>query len=127
MTFEEAKKLLSASIRSECRDHAFGDREVFWEDGNGDEVGGGYFGGGGGSVWIFGTDYAWAGSEARELSRCGTVGAIDRNDSTGPDEYRDGQIMPSLTFDGVLKEICTPHPADVGDPDMDEGEWSWNG
>ena len=109
MTFGEAKKLLGASIRSECRDHAFGDREVFWGDRDGNEVGGGYFGSES-HVWI--EDDSWSGSDARELARCGTVGAIDRNDSTGPDQYTDGACMPGLTLEGVKKEICTPPDGD---------------
>lgn len=96
MTFEEAKKLLNDCERQECRDHAFGDREVFWVfdiDGVKIDIADGYFGGGSRSVWILDPTVEmdrceFTGEQARELAKCGKVTIIDRNDETGPDEYR---------------------------------------
>lgn len=45
MTLEEAKQVLSESIREELRDHAFGDREIFWLDSKGQEIASGYMSG----------------------------------------------------------------------------------
>lgn len=115
MTFDEVKTLLNSCVRSECRDHAFGDREIFWNRPDGSLVAEGYCGRDGASVWPacneedgkelfefpkFSDDQQW------ELLRCGTRGKISRNDSTGPDTYRDGRCMPGLTLNGVRKELC---------------------
>ena len=118
MTFDEAKKLLSASIRSELRDHAFGDREIYWDNSDGHEVAQGYLGGGEHDyVGVCHTpiDHTsnkphpgstpFLGEEARELARLGKFGAVERNDSTGPDQYRDGDCMPGLTLAGVFQEL----------------------
>jgi hypothetical protein len=101
ITLEEARTILNGAIRTECRDHAFGDREVYWytedqiaridsEDPEGvewgDEVGGGYFGQGGSTVWIGETTFN--GADAYELVKCGQRAQIGRNDTTGDDQYR---------------------------------------
>lgn len=124
MNFEEAKIFLSNQTRWELRDHAFGDTEFGWNNSEGEEVAGGYSGGGTCNVWIknpeglsmsIGGYYSgenpevsFKGEEARELKKCGTLDAVERNDETGPDTYVEGVIMPSLTKEGVLKEITTP-------------------
>jgi hypothetical protein len=87
-TYEQALNLLGLCERGELRDHAFGDREVFWIR-NGVEVAGGYFGGGNADVWIneeFGGG-SFKGNEARELAARGSNVKIERNDETGPDTY----------------------------------------
>jgi len=89
MTFERASNLLGVCTRYESRDHAFGDREVFWRRGE-VEVADGYFGGGDAEVFIhedFGGG-AFKGDEARRLAERGSMVVLGRNDETGPDEYR---------------------------------------
>ena len=89
-----AKELLGLCIRYENRDHAFGDREVFWKENENDQhdVAEGYFGGGDAEVCIISTTtdetvMKFTGNEARELGRCGRIVHIGRNDETGPDRY----------------------------------------
>lgn len=89
LTLQDAIKLLGRCTRYESRDHAFGDREVFWRDIDGEEVADGYFGGGSANVYIheqFGGG-AFEGSDARNLVQCGRDSVIGRNDETGPDYY----------------------------------------
>lgn len=117
MTLDEAKTLLSACVRDELVDHAFGDAEVSWMR-NGVEVACGYFGGTGDSVGSYDliTDtedqkakrWSFKDADARQLRYLGNSGRHDRNDSIGPDNYIEGQCMPELTLGGVLKEICSP-------------------
>lgn len=111
MTLEEAKELLNQCTRHECRDHAFGDREIYFTMGAVD-VAEGYAGGGRSDIVIYGAspeeDARFNGKEADELFECGAVGGIERNDSTGPDEYQEGECMPGLTLEGVLDELTTP-------------------
>lgn len=103
MNFQEAKELLSSCERSELRDHAFGDSEIFWSK-DGKEVGGGYFGGKEASVWI--DDQAsFDGEEARTLRECGTLTNVERNDETGPDDYTEGDVMPGLSKGDVFHEL----------------------
>jgi hypothetical protein len=106
--------LLSVAKRSELRDHAFGDREVFWdldlvaaEDFSREEgsVAGGYFGSGSASLWMVHSTLSWSGEVARDLAKLGGLGVIERNDSTGPDTYAEGVTMPALTLEGVAAEI----------------------
>lgn len=104
MEYEQAAEILGKATRSELRDHAFGDREVFWTVGD-VQVAGGYFGGGRADVWFSSGEGGWSGEEARKLSELGTLGVVDRNDETGPDEYVDGKTMPGLTLEGVRKEL----------------------
>ena len=90
-----AKECLNLCEREELRDHAFGDREIVWTF-EGQEVAGGYFGSTGQSVWINklgqpGTEIgSFEGDEARELSSCGKLKALHRNDMQGDaiPEYR---------------------------------------
>ena len=106
MDIATAKNILNDAYRHELRDHAFGDREVFWTEGpetDSEEVADGYFGGGHAVVGIGGN--SWKGREARELSRCGRAGRVERNDSTGPARYQDGACMPGLTLEGVKEEL----------------------
>ena len=88
LTFEQASNLLGMCQRGELRDHAFGDRELFWVR-SGVEVASGYFGGGKMEVWInedFGGG-TFEGEEAKKLSVRGSNVKIERNDETGPDRY----------------------------------------
>jgi hypothetical protein len=116
MTLEEAKMLLTDSVRCELRDHAFGDREVSWYRQDGKMIADGYFGGGKSCVSFIvprdeNSDDGWEtladfeGEEAQELAKCGTVGQVERNDSTGPPTYSDGACMPGLTLKGVRDEL----------------------
>lgn len=102
MELSEAKATLNLCVRGECRDHAFGDVEVFWTR-DGEEVADGYFGGGTASVHVQGTSFQ--GSEAHELRACGAEGEIGRNDETGPDEFIEGFTMPALTKEYVRHEL----------------------
>jgi len=106
MDTDEAREVLSACQRSELRDHAFGDKEVYWTR-DGEDVGVGYFGGGRASVWIHkeDTDFTADGETARELSECGTLKHVERNDEMGPDTYVEDKIMHGLTKEGVLEEL----------------------
>ncbi len=103
MTFEEAKALLSQSVRDELRDHAFGDREIYWTTVGGEDVASGYCGEGITSVTV-GETY-FIGEQAVELAKLGRTGSIERNDSTGPDEYQDGRVMRGLTSDDIAFEL----------------------
>jgi hypothetical protein len=113
MTLEQAKALLEVCVRNELRDHAFGDREIDWQDprllalGQNAVIATGYFGSRGGEVEIHaeGGRKTWYGNDADELVGCGILGRISRNDETGPDEYKDGACMPGLTIEGVRKEL----------------------
>jgi len=104
LSFEEAKALLSTCTRSELRDHAFGDREIYFEDAAGNAVAEGYSGSGDVSIEISGSHFV--GIEAQQLILLGHVGAVERNDSSGPDEYVDGKVTPGLTIGGVFDELC---------------------
>lgn len=102
MNFETAKTLLSECDRHELRDHAFGDVEVMWMK-DGQKVAEGYFSHTRADVVINGVSFE--GADAIDLSKCGTIGNIERNDETGPDEFVLGQTMPGLTREGVNKEL----------------------
>ena len=102
MTVDEAKVLLTTCVRSELRDHAFGDMEVTWLDKQGNVVADGYYGS---SSHVGFDGSAFKGEDARELRSCGSEGEVSRNDETGPDEFRQGEIMPGLTLAGVRKEL----------------------
>lgn len=93
-SFEYAKWLLAQCDRTECWDHYFGDREVYWTYNN-TYVADGYFGAGSANVYVLDitapTDqdrFTFRGEQARELARLGKTVSIGRNDETGPDEYR---------------------------------------
>jgi hypothetical protein len=113
---EEARTILSTLKRSELRDHAFGDREIFWEDADGKVVAEGYVGEGTPCVGTTDKDedfaydfkFSFIDRDALDLVKCGTRGVIERNDSTGPDRYQDGKCMPGLTLEGVRKELTKP-------------------
>lgn len=106
MDLEYAKTLLRGCVRSELQDHAFGDAEVSW-DYNGTPLADGYFSATIQSVTVRVPDdvSVFKGEEALELRKLGEEGAIGRNDETGPDEYAEGQIMPSLTKNAVFEEL----------------------
>ena len=121
ISFEQAEKILNGARRYELRDHAFGEREITWvvdEHIGASVIADGYSGSSGCFVTVYEpggydreangeevvkTDFD--GYEARKLLKCGLVGAIERNDSTGPDTYVDGRVMPALTLEGVLREL----------------------
>lgn len=116
MNFEEAKTLLSGAVKSELRDHAFGDCEVLWyvEDKNSDvegaltEIASGYFGSGEALVSVeipHEGRGSFKGEEAYELRKCFAKEMVERNDETGPDEFVVGQVMPGLTLEGVRREL----------------------
>ena len=136
MNLKEAMKVLEGTVRGECRDHAFGDREVTWflvKDGLVVGVAAdGYFGGGSSGVsvyttpipyeepWDFETGggyvaedlaedaYASTEFDGRDARELLKCGSlsVSRNDETGPDTYQDGKCMPALTLEGVRKELC---------------------
>lgn len=111
MNIDEAKVLLNACEREELRDHAFGDAEVYWMKGEGDdrkEVAFGYFGGGSTTgITIKGEDdeVSFEGADARALRNCGTTGHVERNDETGPDTFNEGNVMPGLSKGDVFHEL----------------------
>jgi hypothetical protein len=107
MELEEAKKLLDSATRHELRDHAFGDTEVYWVLGK-KEIACGYFGGGQDGVSVFKPaedSTSFSGEEARVLRECGTLGDVERNDETGPNEFIEGKTEPGLTLEGVREEL----------------------
>lgn len=85
MDIEQAKQIVRTLKRFECRDLTFGDAEVFLEDNNKNQIGGGYFDRGEGSLWFNynGTSYSFLNSEAYELRYLIPVGGISRNDNNG--------------------------------------------
>lgn len=105
MELQEAKDVLNGCKRGECRDHAFGDREVYWTKA-GEDIAGGYFGGGSAEVWFEAPlEGSFKGDDAYELAKCGSTVEVSRNDSTGPDEYNEGEIMPGLSKGDVFHEL----------------------
>lgn len=104
MELQEAKDILGGCVRSENRDHAFGDCEVFWTK-NGLLIAEGYFGGGDASVRIDEPEGSFKGEQAHALRAFGTTGLISRNDETGPDEFVLGEVMPGLSKGDVFHEL----------------------
>lgn len=119
ITLADALSLLNLCTRSELRDHAFGDREVTWTDAAGNGVGF-YCNSGKPPHHVYITRFDGNGDEVEsaefpatsQMMQTGMVCIIERNDSTGPDNYQDGACMPGLTLAGVKEELCTP-PADL--------------
>jgi hypothetical protein len=111
VTFDNAKLILAGCTRSELRDHAFGDREIYWTSPSGEPIASGYSSDDGQEVYIEETTFY--STEAVELFACGTLGTVERNDSAGPDEYKDGACMPGLTLGGVLREITEEEPVAI--------------
>ncbi len=81
MDFDLAAKILSESIRDELRDHAFGDKEIYWRNNYGHQVATGYVGSSGAECGMAGFDVSFSEAEARELAKLGTLGQVERNDS----------------------------------------------
>lgn len=81
MYFGLAAKILSESIRDELRDHAFGDKEIYWRNNYGHLVATGYVGPRRADCGMAGFDVSFSEKEARELVRLGTLGNVERNDS----------------------------------------------
>ena len=115
MEFAEAKGILDACERTELRDHAFGDRVISWTK-RGYEVAYGYSGSSGCGVHIVG-DSSFEGDEAKDLVNCGTLVHTQRNDSTGPEDYVEGRIMPGLTRESVKQELIMKKR-------LDEKDWN---
>lgn len=103
MNVETAKLILNDCVRTELRDHAFGDKEVWWFKGP-IEIAFGYFGGGRAEVSL-GPAFHFTNAHATALEECGTLTVVERNDETGPDSFVVGQIMPGLAKDAVRKEL----------------------
>lgn len=84
ITFDQAKELLSTSNRSELRDHAFGDREVYFEDAQGNEIAAGYY-----AMTCCDVEFndgtCFSGEEARILIKMGKLINVERNDSQDDD------------------------------------------
>lgn len=88
MTVAEAQAFLSGSSKFECRDHSFGDREVYWSK-DGKDIADGYFGSSSQHVSIQGQRFV--GNDAYLLDKVACRrehGSISRNDETGEDYYR---------------------------------------
>ena len=77
-TIDQVKARLSECVRSELRDHAFGDAEVYWTL-NDEEIASGYFGLDACEIYVDGLKLV--GDEARQLRQCGTLGKVERNDA----------------------------------------------
>jgi hypothetical protein len=110
MELEEAKTLLSTAVKSELRDHAFGDCEVVWTVGYAENgtvghtnIAHGYFGSGESYVRV--GDTRFEGDEAFWLRQFCASQKVERNDETGPDDFEIGRVMPGLTLEGVRKEL----------------------
>lgn len=103
--FERACAILSECTKDELRDHAFGDREITWYNKYDQTVASGYSGRDGREVTFCGFDAYFEGSDASVLIDLGSLADVERNDSTGPDEFEDGNVMPGLTNEGVLNEL----------------------
>lgn len=103
MNINTARIILDDCIREELRDHAFGDVEVYWFK-DGKEIATGYFGSQNSEVALSAKSH-FRGNEARVLRECGTLGAVSRNDETGPEEFVLGETMPGLTLEDVRDEV----------------------
>jgi hypothetical protein len=86
MTFDLAKAILAESIRDELRDHAFGDKELYWRNKYGHLIATGYYGRDSTDCAMAGFDVHFDGVEARELVGLGTLGDVERNDSLDDNE-----------------------------------------
>jgi hypothetical protein len=77
---EEARTLLSECTRSELRDEAFEDTEVFWHN-DGVEVAGGFFNARAAYITItVNNTYSFLrDDDARSLRECGTLGVLDHD------------------------------------------------
>ena len=88
MNLHMAKRALEGTVRSELRDHYFGDRELYWHNPVTKAlIASGYSGSSHASISFYDCSQ-FKDDEARELFSCGTLGQVDRNDETGPNEYR---------------------------------------
>lgn len=105
LTYDDAVKLLSTSTRDELRDHAFGDREVYWTNSFDQQVATGYVGSGACEIDFLGFDVRFEEDQYRDLINLGQVGKVERNDETGPEEFAEGECLPGLTLEGVRKEL----------------------
>jgi len=107
----EVKVLLDQCKRNELRDHAFGDREIYWLHPTLGYIAFGYSGPNveftmnneKGEAIEFNPPLSE--TDIRSLFTHGNPDKIIRNDSTGPDTYQEGKVMPGLTLEGVLREI----------------------
>jgi hypothetical protein len=88
MQLAEAKAYLTNCVREELRDHAFGDAEISWFDGEGKFVADGYFGNSGSHVTLLDKGATFVGDDAQALRGVGKLRSVQRNDMTGDDVYR---------------------------------------
>ena len=86
MTFDLAKEILKECTRDELRDHAFGDKELYWKDKFGHLIATGYVSSSDSDCGMTGFDVIFTGSEARELAKLGKLGQVERNDSMEDDD-----------------------------------------
>ena len=101
MTLDQAVEILNSAVRSELRDHAFGDDGYSGSSGTYVD----FYGEGEGEDGFPTTVGEFEGRDAFKLLECGSEGHVERNDSTGPSKYTDGVCMPSLTLKGVRDEL----------------------
>ncbi len=91
VTFEEAKVILSKLVRQELRDHTFGDEEIYWHNKDSNEIiATGYSNGKVTEVCV--NNNSFDGKQAEELIKLGQEVNIERNDTTGPDEFKLGEL-----------------------------------
>ena len=83
ITFENAVKLLSGCTRSELRDHAFGDKEIYFDNAEGIQIAEGYSGYGVCDIHFNEYTHDFELSQVRYLLTLGTLGKVERNDSMG--------------------------------------------
>lgn len=105
----QVKEVLTKSIRSELRDHAFGDKEITWNLPDGTMVAEAYVGSC--SEFSYSHDkvvYSTINyAIVDEISKLGIRGSESRNDSSGPDEFVQGRVMKGLSSDDVFEELTS--------------------
>jgi hypothetical protein len=104
MDIEQAKEVLKKATKEELRDHAFGDCEITWYIGR-SQIASGYFSGSEKEVYVLEAAKTFKGPDADALRLCFAKEVIERNDETGPDEFKLGETMPGLTKYGVHEEL----------------------
>lgn len=85
MTYDRAVEVLTAASRDELRDHAFGDKELYWNNTYGHLVATGYSGRDAVEIGMAGFNVVFTDEQTRHLVTLGKLGKIERNDSMGDD------------------------------------------